>query len=75
MHTSYPYTNQSLTPKNAQPLIVELFGDKGKTKKKSIVDAVTQTHLERGGLLPIGMYIYTSRFGLTISHRPSVLHQ
>ena len=49
MQVSYPYTNQSLTPKNAQPLIVELFGDKGKTKKKIIVNAVTRTHLDRGG--------------------------
>ena len=52
MQTSYLYINQSLTPKNAQPLIVELFGDKGKTRKKKIVDDVTRTHLDRGGLLP-----------------------
>lgn len=52
MQTSYLYIYQSLTPKNAQPLIVELFGDKGKTRKKKIVDDVLQTHLDRGGLPP-----------------------
>ena len=52
MQTSYPYINQSLTPKNAQPLIVELFGNKGKIRKKKIVDDVTRTHLNRGGLPP-----------------------
>ena len=52
MQTSYLYIDQSLTPKNAQPLIVELFGDKQKTRKKKIVDDVTRTHLVRGGLPP-----------------------
>ena len=52
MQISYLYINQSLTPKNAQPLIVELFGNKGKIRKKKIVDDVTRTHLCHGGLPP-----------------------
>lgn len=32
------------------PLIVELFGDQGKSRKKNIVDTVTQIHRDRGGL-------------------------
>jgi len=39
----------SLTPKDAQPFIVELFGNKGKIRKKKIVDDVTRKHLGRGG--------------------------
>ena len=52
MQTSYLYINQSLTPKNAQPLIVELFGSKGKIRKRKIVNDVTRMHLARGGLPP-----------------------
>ena len=47
---TYEYAGEHLTGKRARPLIIELFGDKGKTRKKEIVNAVTKTHRERGGL-------------------------
>ena len=48
-HT-YEYAGEHLTGKLARPLIIELFGDKGETKKQDIITAVTQIHRERGGV-------------------------
>ncbi len=48
-HT-YEYAGEHLTGKLARPLIIELFGDKGKIKKQDIIKVVTQTHRDRGGL-------------------------
>lgn len=49
-NNSYEFTGEHLTGKLARPLIIELFGDKGKTKKQDIISAVTQIHKDRGGL-------------------------
>lgn len=46
----YEYVGEQLTGTIARPLIIELFGNKGKTRKKEIVNIVTKTHRERGGL-------------------------
>lgn len=50
LDNTYEYAGRSLTGKLARPLIIELFGDKGKTKKQDIIKVVTQTHGDRGGL-------------------------
>lgn len=46
----YKWKNMPLKPNIAQSLIVELFSNKGETRKKIIVDNVVQTHLDRGGV-------------------------
>lgn len=47
---TYEHAGEHLTGKLARPLIIELFGDKGKMKKQDIISAVTQIHRERGGV-------------------------
>ena len=48
----YRGKDEVLTSLIAEPLIRELFRDKGIIRKKVIVNSVTLTHLERGGLPP-----------------------
>ncbi len=47
---TYEYAGERLTGVKARPLIIELFADKGRTRKGDIVKSVTQIHRDRGGL-------------------------
>ena len=49
MNDQYEYAEQSLTPRIAQHLIIELFT--GRTvQRQEIINVVDETHIERGGL-------------------------
>ena len=48
--SSYEFAGKQLSGPISIPLIIEWFGNKGKTRKKEIVNIVTKTHRERGGL-------------------------
>ena len=51
MNDQYEYAEESLTPRIAQHLIIELFA--GQTvQKQEIMRIVDETHRERGGLPP-----------------------
>ena len=50
MNSAYEYRNLPLKPRMIQELIRELFAGRGSTKKEDIVNVVTQTHENRGGL-------------------------
>ena len=50
MNSNYEYRNLPLKPRMIQELIRELFAGRGRTKKEDIVNLVTQTHENRGGL-------------------------
>ena len=50
MNNNYEYRNLPLKPRMIQELIRELFAGRGKTKKEDIVNVVTRTHENRGGL-------------------------
>ena len=53
MKTEYKYYNIPLKPIMASEIIFELFVDKGNVNMFDIKEKTTQTHIERGGLLPI----------------------
>ena len=50
MNSNYEYRNLPLKPRMIQELIRELFAGRGRTKKEDIVNLVTRTHENRGGL-------------------------
>ena len=50
MNSNYEYRDLLLKPRMIQKLIRELFVGRGRTKKEDIVNLVTRTHENRGGL-------------------------
>ena len=48
MNTPYRYVGQSLTPRMAQEIIIELFAGQ-LVSRQAIIERVDQVHLERGG--------------------------